>query len=110
MRLQISRQAQSAKFLTINKQLHVKCTQLQWYRPKIESIKIEALITFSEVIYNEKYQGDLQKAFKYILDTCPFKQVRNLKPRLPSKSTWRRHRKKTSRANNTQKLHPITLC
>lgn len=32
-----------------------------------------------------------------------------MKPRLPSKSTRRRHQKKTSRANNTQKLHPIAL-
>ncbi|KAH2461415.1 hypothetical protein KXW54_004016 [Aspergillus fumigatus] len=148
MRLQMSRQAQSAKFLTTaikniveqaypgqkNEQLRAKCTQLQRYgrkysslgrkewvlaplqgassnfeRPKIESIEMEALIAFGEVIYDEKRQGDLRKAFECILDTCPFKQVGNLKPRLPSKSTRRRHRKKTSRANNAQKLHPIAL-
>lgn len=38
---------------------------------------MEALITFGEVIYDEKRQGDLQKAFECILDTCPFKQVGN---------------------------------
>jgi hypothetical protein len=150
MRLQMSRQAQSAKFLTTaikniveqaypgrkNEQLRAKCTQLQRYgrkysslerkewvlaplqgassnfeRPKIGSIELEALIAFGEVIYDEKHQSELRKAFECILDTCPFKRVGNLKPRLPSKSTRRRHRKRISRTNNTQKplMHQIAL-
>lgn len=73
---------------------------------------MEALIAFGEVIYDEKHQRELRKAFECILDTCPFKRAGNLNSRLPSKSTRRRHRKKTSRANNTQKpsMHQIALC
>lgn len=58
--------------------------------------------------YDEKRQDELRKAFECILNACPFKQVENLKPRLPSKSTRRRLRKKAARSK-TQKppLHQI---
>ncbi|CAK41211.1 hypothetical protein An12g06820 [Aspergillus niger] len=118
LRLRASSQAQSVKFLTAAvrnivaqaypgkdiQKLCNKCIHLQRFeRAKIENIEMEALVAFGEATYDKKHQNDMQEAFLCILNTCPFRQSGNSKPRLPSKSTRKRLRKKAARMKHIQK-------